>query len=75
MTSRSKFFPGSGLARTLAVVIALSAVMSAGSTLAGTTTYKYDAQGRVIEVDYPNGWIVAYTYDAAGNRTQTVRHN
>lgn len=40
---------------------------------AGTTTYKYDAKGRVIEIDYPNGAVVKYSYDNAGNRTQMVK--
>lgn len=37
-----------------------------------TTTYQYDALGRLILVTYPNGGTVTYSYDAAGNRTQVV---
>ncbi len=36
---------------------------------AATTTYTYDALGRVIMVVYDNGSTVTYSYDAAGNRT------
>ncbi|MFV3131963.1 RHS repeat domain-containing protein [Niveispirillum sp. KHB5.9] len=35
-------------------------------------TYKYDALGRLIEVRYPNGRVVTYSYDPAGNRRQVV---
>lgn len=34
--------------------------------------YSYDALGRLTGVTYQNGATVAYTYDAAGNRTQVV---
>ena len=55
------------------IAAATGLVLAATSAFAGTTTYKYDALGRVVEVDYPDGSIVQYTYDAAGNRTRTVR--
>jgi chitodextrinase len=40
---------------------------------AETTTYTYDALGRLIQVNgSANGSAATYTYDAAGNRTQTT---
>ena len=57
------------------LAVAAAGLTLAGATpvFAGTTIYQYDALGRVIEVDYPDGSKVLYTYDAAGNRTKTVR--
>jgi YD repeat-containing protein len=36
-------------------------------------TYAYDGLGRLVRVTYPNGSVVVYTYDKAGNRiSETV---
>jgi YD repeat-containing protein len=56
------------------LAVAAGLLLAATSAQAGTTTYKYDALGRVIEVDYADGSIITYAYDAAGNRIQTTRH-
>lgn len=34
---------------------------------AGTVTYAYDQAGRLTGVNYDNGRIIRYTYDAMGN--------
>jgi YD repeat-containing protein len=41
-------------------------------TVAGTLNYEYDALGRLQEVRYPDGSIVSYTLDPAGNRTEAA---
>jgi len=59
--------------KNILIVVAALMALCAGQAYAGDTIYKYDAQGRLIEVDYPNGAKVTYTYDAAGNRTKVVK--
>ncbi|PXA85009.1 hypothetical protein DMC25_16310 [Caulobacter sp. D4A] len=39
---------------------------------AETTTYTYDALGRLTKVVTSAGRVTEYTYDAAGNRTQVT---
>jgi YD repeat-containing protein len=65
---------GSG-SRSSRLRLALSALLCAaltGSGLAATTSYQYDALGRLIQVNHNNGNVTTYTLDAAGNRTQVV---
>ncbi len=43
--------------------------------LAQTTEYRYDADGRLIEVDETDGSITQYVYDATGNILQVKNSN
>jgi YD repeat-containing protein len=40
--------------------------------LLGTSSFSYDADGRVTGFTDPNGFTLSYVYDAAGNITQTT---
>ena len=42
------------------------------TTLDGTQTYGYDALGQLTSVTYPDGHVVQYVYDAAGNRVKVI---
>jgi len=50
----------------------MAIAMLVASPCVAATTYQYDALGRVTNVTYDDGTQVAYTYDAAGNRTQVA---
>jgi YD repeat-containing protein len=41
-------------------------------SFAGTTAYQYDDLNRLIRAQYPDGKVIEYTYDAAGNRVSKV---
>ena len=53
----------------LMVALAMACATQAQATTYYVIGYKYDTLGRVIEVDYPSGNSIKYSYDAAGNRT------
>jgi uncharacterized protein RhaS with RHS repeats len=61
-------------AELLAVSLALA--MATGAQAAETTTYKYDARGRLIEVKQTggpaDGATTTYSHDAADNRTNVT---
>jgi len=53
----------------LPIVLALL-LLGPGRLAAATVSYQYDALHRLTRVAYPNGTVIAYVYDPAGNRTQ-----
>ena len=53
-------------ARAAAAVAGL--VLFLASECPGAVAYGYDSLNRLTNVDYGNGSVIAYTYDAAGNR-------
>ena len=58
---------------TIALLAMIVSMACAGTAAAGTTSYTYDALGRVVTAVYPNGTTVTYQYDSAGNRSQVVQ--
>ena len=65
MTWRARLATASALS-----LVFLSLGFSAANAQAGTVTYAYDALGRIAGASYPDGTCLAYSYDAAGNRSQ-----
>jgi YD repeat-containing protein len=53
------------------VVAAATAAMFSVA-FAGSAAYVYDSLGRLSQVTYSNGTVIKYSYDAAGNRLETV---
>jgi YD repeat-containing protein len=52
--------------------ILICLLLAAGVAIAATATYDYDALGRLTRVQYADGKVAIYRYDAAGNRTQVL---
>jgi YD repeat-containing protein len=52
-----------------ALCISLLASAACLPAHAGSVAYKYDTLGRLSTATYNNGAVIAYAYDAAGNRT------
>jgi len=51
------------------VVLAICLTLALGATaFAGIITYTYDKKAQLTRVDYGDGSVTDYTYDAAGNR-------
>src|SRR5262249_31470509 len=44
------------------------------TTLDGKTTYTYDTDSRLTSASLPNGRVLTYVYDAAGNRIGTTEN-
>ena len=49
-------------------MLSVAALSGLQPAVAGGVSYAYDSLNRLTNVDYGNGTIISYTYDAAGNR-------
>jgi YD repeat-containing protein len=57
----------------LAVVSLLAlALCSLPAARADTTKYRYDGLNRLVRIDWSNGAVTDYSYDASGNRTSVL---
>src|SRR5256885_752124 len=72
---RARFLGGSEAAsrlvrlfRIMCCVVPTALCCLAGNAFGGSTIYTYDGLNRLKSVDYGNGAVISYTYDAAGNQ-------
>ena len=72
LTDLINYDPDSSILSRFDYTYDVSGLRTSMSTLDGTFTYGYDALGQLTSVTYPDGHIVTYDYDAAGNRRQVI---
>jgi len=59
-------------AKKIALIVAGLVLLVTCSALAGTTTHEYDELNRLIRTIHPDGTVIDYTYDEAGNRLSVI---
>jgi len=56
----------------LAFVLLAVFLLASLPLFAGNVSYEYDSLNRLTQVTYPEGTVIQYSYDPAGNRTQKL---
>jgi YD repeat-containing protein len=59
-------------ARTAAWILVILVLLFPSYPFAGTITHEYDRLNRIIRTNYPDGTVVEYIYDEAGNRLSVI---
>ncbi|HUE69399.1 MAG TPA: RHS repeat-associated core domain-containing protein, partial [Pirellulaceae bacterium] len=72
ITSLVNFQPGGAVLSRFDYTYDVSGRRTSMTTLAGRFDYGYDALGQLTRVAHPDGRVVVYDYDEAGNRRQVV---
>ena len=52
------------------IFISIAVLIFANQVSANSFTYTYNELNRLIKGKYPNGTVIEYTYDKAGNREE-----
>lgn len=69
LDTRRRRVPSGALRSTGLHSMGVILVSLAGPVWAGSAAYTYDTLGRLTRVAYTDGTVIAYVYDAAGNRS------
>jgi YD repeat-containing protein len=62
-------------AKKIALIVAGLILLITCSAVAGTITHEYDELNRLIRTIHPDGTVIEYTYDEAGNRLTVIKGN
>ena len=74
LTSLINYKPDASVISSFVYTYNASGLRTSETTLAGTRTYQYDANGQLVKVTYPDSSVTEYIYDSVGNRIRVLEN-